>query len=387
MLSPDKQELFYKILEGKELNNAEALSIYSFSNEEFSYFMYLSRNIVFVDLGGIISYSKNIFIPVTNLCRNNCGYCGYRQELENSWFLNKMKVLDLVNKGKKHGCKEILFTFGEKPENKYKNVKKILKDWGYSSIIEYLVDLCEEVVKIGLFPHSNPGILEKEELRQLKDVNASLGLMLENSSNRLCEKGQPHEFSPGKAPELRIKTIKFAGKLKIPFTTGILVGIGETKEELIESLITLKKIHKKYGHIQEIIIQNFIPQRNTPMESHPPPDFMTLLKTIVIARFIFRNQMNIQAPPNLNPNNLSDLIQSGINDWGGISPITHDYINPNMEWPRIENIHQITDKSHYILKERLPIYPKFIIDKFLPKFLKEKILSVVDKDGFVKNKN
>ncbi|NVM03179.1 MAG: 7,8-didemethyl-8-hydroxy-5-deazariboflavin synthase CofG [Candidatus Helarchaeota archaeon] len=386
MLSIEKKELLFKILKGKDINKEEALTIYSLSNSELLYFMYLSTNFVFNQFKGIVSFSKNIFIPLTNLCRNNCSYCGFRRSLndDSSYILEKEKVIEIVKKGFKYNCKEALFTFGEKPEIKYDKIRKLLKKWGYSSIIEYLRDLCKEVIKIGLLPHSNPGILEKEELEILKDVNASLGLMLENSSDKLCGKGGPHEFSPGKVPELRIRTIELAGKLKIPFTTGILVGIGETEEERIESLLTIKKIHEKYGHIQEIIIQNFIPQKNTPMESHPPPDFSTMLKTIIIARFIFKDKINLQAPPNLNPKNLSDLLLSGINDWGGISPVTHDYINPDMSWPKISELQRITENYYFKLKQRLPIYPAFINDKFLPKFLKDKILSVVDEEGYLK---
>ncbi|MHA1377829.1 MAG: 7,8-didemethyl-8-hydroxy-5-deazariboflavin synthase CofG [Candidatus Helarchaeota archaeon] len=387
MLDSEKEDLIFKILENKELTKGEALNIYSFSNEDLLYFMYLAKNIVFIDFNGIISFSKNVFIPVTNICRNKCNYCGFRRDIkdDSSWFLDKQKVIDIAKKGIKFNCKEALFTFGEKPEEKYEEIRGILKKIGYVSIIEYLRDLCEIVADIGLFPHSNPGVLTSQELKLLKEVNASLGLMLENSSMRLCEKGNPHEFSPGKNPELRLKTIELAGKMKIPFTTGILIGIGETKSEIVDSLFNIKKIQEKYGHIQEIIIQNFIPQKNTPMGSHPPPDFLLILKTLIISRLIFRDEMNIQVPPNLNPKNIEDILQSGINDWGGISPITHDYINPSMNWPIIENIRKITQNLNFILRERLPIYPEFINDRFLPKFLKERILSVVDNEGFVRD--
>ncbi len=386
MLNTENMELLFKIIKGEAINKEDALTIYSLDKSSLLYFMYLSTNIVFNQLEGIISFSKNIFIPLTNLCRNNCLYCGFRRSPNDnsSYILEKDKVIEIVKKGLKYNCKEVLFTFGEKPETKYDKIRKLLKKWGYSSIIEYLRDLCEEVGKIGLFPHSNPGILEKEELELLKDVNASIGLMLENISHRLCDKGGPHEFSPGKVPKLRINTMELAGKLKIPFTTGILVGIGETVEERIDSLLIIKKLHEKYGHIQEIIIQNFVPQENTPMGSHPAPDFLTVLKTIVIARLIFRENINLQAPPNLNLKNLSDLLLSGINDWGGISPVTHDFINPEMSWPKISELSRITENFYFKLKERLPIYPSFINDKFLPKFLKEKILSVVDEEGYLK---
>ncbi|MFX1449517.1 MAG: 7,8-didemethyl-8-hydroxy-5-deazariboflavin synthase CofG [Promethearchaeota archaeon] len=386
MSNIEHEELIFKILEGNDINKEDALTIYSFSNSNLLYFMYLSTNIVFTRMRSIISHSKNVFIPITNLCRNNCSYCGFRKPIEDnsSYILKKEKILQIAKRGVTHNCKEALFTFGERPETKFNKIKKELNKWGYLNIIEYLQDLCEEVIKIGLFPHSNPGILEKEELKLLKDINASLGLMLENSSNRLCSRGGPHEFSPGKVPKLRIRTIELAGKLKIPFTTGILVGIGETEQERIESLLTIKKIHEKYNHIQEVIIQNFIPQKNTPMESHPPPNFLTMLKTIIIARLIFRDKMNIQAPPNLNPRNLSDLLLSGINDWGGISPVTHDFINPDMSWPKISELQRITENFYFKFKERLPIYPAFINDKFLPKFLKDQILSVVDEQGYIK---
>lgn len=386
MSNSENLELIHKILENKELSRADALNIYTFTKKDLLYFMYLSAKIVFFQLDGIITFSKNVFIPITNFCRNNCLYCGFRKNPDdhNAFILEKEKVRKIAKEGVKYNCKEALFTFGEKPETKYDEIKDFLRKLGYYNIIEYLRDLCEEVIKIGLLPHTNAGVLEIEELKQLKDVNASLGLMLESISQRLCGRGQPHEFSPGKVPILRLNTIEQAGKLDIPFTTGILVGIGETDEERIDSIFSIKKINDKYGHIQEIIIQNFIPQKNTPMEFHPEPGLMTMIKTIVIARLIFRNKMNIQVAPNLNPKNLSELLLSGINDWGGISPITPDFINPSMNWQKVAKIRQITNKFHFKLKERLPIYPNFINDKFLPKLLKDKILSLVDYKGYIK---
>ncbi len=316
-----------------------------------------------------VSYSKNVFIPLTNACRNRCGYCYFRSDSPK--IMSREEVLRTVMLGKKFNCKEALFTFGEKPETNEK-IKKTLKTFGYDSIVDYLYDLCEESLKIGLLPHTNAGVIEFSELKMLREVNASMGLMLENASTRLCKNGMPHEKSPGKNPKVRIRFIRWAGRLKIPFTTGLLIGIGENYEEILGSLLVIKRLHEKYGHIQEVIIQNFKPKKGTPMQDHREPSMFKMIKVVAVARLLLNT--NIQVPPNLN-RYWQMFIAYGANDLGGISPVTKDYINPESPWPEINELKVLAREMNIKLKERLPIYPEFIEKGWFS----EKVGSVVEK--------
>ncbi len=349
-----------------------------------------------------VTYSKNVFIPLTNACRNRCGYCGFRaarstgstrsaistrsavSARQDIHIMRKDQVRTLLKAGREHGCKEALFTFGERPESE-PLIKDRLESWGYQSIIEYLYDLCEEAIDIGLLPHSNPGVIGEDELKLLKDVNASMGLMLESSSSRLCEKGMPHEFSPGKAPEKRIGVIEAAGRFKIPFTTGILIGIGETRDEITASLLAIKELDDRYHHIQEVIIQNFKPKPNTPMENHKEPSIELMVDVIKTARAMMPD-MDIQVPPNLNPDpeKWKTLLKSGATDLGGVSPVTIDYVNPLMQWPRIESMEKAVRDMGLTLKERLCIYPKFIKRGWYSNRIDELIERYVDEEGLVR---
>lgn len=334
----------------------------------------------------IITFSSNVFVPLTNYCRNRCGYCGFRREPgdPSGKIMKPDEVKTVLVKGKDAGCTEALFTLGEKPEEKYPELKELLEEWGYSSTVEYLYDLCLMSLEIGLLPHSNPGILEKSEIKKLKQVNASMGLMLESSSERLCEAGEPHEHSPGKLPKHRIKTIKYAGELKVPFTSGILLGIGETLEERIESIYVLKKLHDKYHHLQEIIIQNFDPKPNTPMEKVPPPSLNEIKLTAAISRLIFKGEISIQIPPNLNIRHERELLTSGMNDWGGISPITSDEINPSHHWPSKKKLEKITRDAGFSLIERLPIYPIYVQKYYVSSMVAPLVHELADEKGYRK---
>jgi FO synthase len=385
-LDSEVREALYKSLEGKEITREEAYHIMRVDNLQ-----------ALISVAGIIrdngkgkriTYSRKIFIPLTNICRNRCGYCSFRKEPhdKDAKIMKPDEVLYFAKAGSRANCTEALFTLGEKPEQRYREVKQELNRLGYSSTLEYLRDMCEMVIKkTGLLPHTNPGVMTKKELADLKDVNASMGLMLENVSDRLCDKDGPHEFSPGKRPKLRLATIESAGQLKIPFTTGLLIGIGEFPYEIIDSLYAIKEINEKYDHIQEIIIQNFRAKPNTPMQSHKEPDVRDILKIIALARIIFLGKMNIQAPPNLS-HEYSAYLSAGINDWGGISPVTKDFVNPEAPWPEIDILKRVTEKKGFELKARLPVYPEFIMNKpdFLPDSLKSYIISLVDDFGFVK---
>ncbi len=332
-----------------------------------------------------VSFSRNVFIPLTNLCRNNCAYCCFRVE---PWdpkvkLLTRKEALSIIDRGVSYGCTEALLTFGEKPEEKYEEAKRWLKEEGYDGIIDFLLDLCLEALERGILPHINPGVIEGEEMKELRKAVTSMGLMLESSSSRLCEDGGPHALSPTKHPSERLKVMEEAGTLKIPFTTGILVGIGETWRERVESLLEIKKIHEKYGHIQEIIIQNFVPKAGTSMENHPPPTEDELLRTIALARLMFRGEVSVQAPPNL-VRDKGKILQAGINDWGGVSPITIDYVNPEKPWPSIKELEKVTLNHSLSLRERLPVYPQYVNYEWLDKRVYNLAKMLKDDEGFAR---
>ena len=321
-----------------------------------------SSEIARSNYGNEITFSRNIFVPVTHQCRNRCGYCGFVSDNPESWITIE-KYLLILQQAKETKCSEILLTLGEKPEDKYQSARDFLAEQGFSSTFEYIHNFCEVALSQSFLPHSNLGVLSYKELEYLKDCNASLGLMLESSSDRLMSEGEAHQYSPGKNPSLRLEIIENAGKLKIPFTTGILVGIGETFEERIMSLNVLAKLSKKYKHIQEVIVQNFNPQQGTPMQNNPPPSEEEYLLSVSLARCILQPQVSVQIPPNLNKERIIESLKYGANDLGGISPISIDYINPNMKWHKEDDLRLDLEQQGYSLKERLPVYPPY--EKYL----------------------
>ena len=324
----------------------------------------------------LITYSKNVFLPLTNICRNQCGYCTFRRDPEAPdaiILMQPSEVMGVIEKANAYGCREALFTFGEHADQ-FHLVKEALDVLGFRGILEYLYDLCLNTLnESNLLPHSNPGILKKSELKKLKDVNASMGLMMETSSSRLMD-SVAHKKSPGKDPNLRIKTIRNAGKLKIPFTTGLLIGIGETLEERADSLLEMRRIQDRYGHIQEIIIQNFKPKPGIEMETHPEPSLMDMIHTVAVTKLLFPD-CAVQVPPNLNHKNAQIFLLAGADDWGGVSPLTKDYVNPEAPWPEIAQLKSFTEELGFELKERLPIYPKYIREEFLSENILKKINS------------
>ena len=314
----------------------------------------------------VITYSKKVFIPLTELCRDVCHYCTFAKAPKklDAPYLEPDQVLAIAEQGKAQFVKEALFTLGEKPEMRYQVAKDHLQKLGFETTIEYLGSMSKLVYEeTGLLPHLNPGNMTLLEMEKLREDSVSMGIMLESSSERLCGKGGPHFGSPDKQPATRLQTMKNAGKLRIPITTGILIGIGETIEERIQSLLDIKNLHKEYGHIQEVIIQNFIPKENTRMKKHSPACKEDLLWTLSAARIIFGKDMNIQCPPNLNSDYLDQILDCGINDWGGVSPITIDHVNPESPWPQIERLEKITNNKGMELVERLAIYPEYIEDQ------------------------
>ncbi|MBV1877803.1 MAG: 5-amino-6-(D-ribitylamino)uracil--L-tyrosine 4-hydroxyphenyl transferase CofH [Pseudomonadales bacterium] len=336
-----------------------------------------------------VSYSRKVFIPLTHLCRDVCHYCTFAQvprKLKAPYLLPD-EVLDIAQQGADAGCKEALFTLGDKPELRYKAARQGLKDLKQDSTLSYLRDMAELVfAETGLFPHLNPGLMSATELAELRQVSVSMGIMLESGSDRLMEKGMPHYGSPDKQPEKRLETIRLAGAAKIPFTSGILIGIGETRLERLEALLSLRQVHVEYGHIQEIIIQNFRQKAETLMANAPEPDLNELLWTIALARIIFGSSMNIQAPPNLSPGVFEQIVASGINDWGGVSPVTPDFVNPEAPWPHLSKLADETSKAGKVLTERLAIYPDYAlqVERWLDPKLQPSVRQAIDGQGFAR---
>jgi len=340
--------------------------------------------------GSLVTYSPKVFIPLTHLCRDVCHYCTFAKTPKkvSSPYMSLKEVIDSAKNAELLGCKEALFTLGERPELRYSTARKALANMGYQSTLEYLKEASNAVIEnTELLPHLNPGCMTSQEIEELRPVAASMGMMLESSSKRLCEKGGPHYGSPDKDPEKRLATLDSAGKAKVPFTTGILIGIGETRQERVDSLIDIKRSHDKYGHVQEVIIQNFKPKLNTKMSGHEEPLVEELLWTIAVARIIFGPSMSIQAPPNLSPDNLNLLVDAGINDWGGVSPVTPDYVNPEAPWPHLIDLEKQTYLSGKNLSPRLTIYPSYLNDlsSWVDDKLHSRILKLSDSTGLARD--
>jgi FO synthase len=339
-----------------------------------------------------MSYSRKVFIPLTHLCRDVCHYCTFAQVPRKlkAPYLTPDEVLKIAADGAKAGCKEALFTLGDKPEARYKAARDGLKALGQDSTLSYLHDMAELVLKeTGLMPHLNPGLMTASEFTALRKVSISMGIMLESASDRLTEKGMPHYGSPDKAPAKRLETIRLAGEAGVPFTSGILIGIGETRRERIESLLALRTANEPFGHIQELIIQNFRAKPDTLMVNAPEPDLNELLWTIAQARLIFGSQMNLQAPPNLSPGVFHRIIDSGINDWGGVSPVTPDFVNPEAPWPHLKNLAEETAREGKILVERLAVYPSHLkqMDRWIDVKLRPMVLGAIDGEGYVRGED
>jgi len=312
--------------------------------------------------GNSVSYSRKVFIPLTHLCRDYCGYCTFRADPQAGVpaYMTPDEVLAVAEAGRRAGCKEALFSLGDQPERVFPEAKEFLQKLGFESTLEYLAAMSELVLsKTGLLPHSNPGLMGEKDLRRLRETNVSVGIMLESASPRLGRPGGAHWRAPDKVPALRLRTIETAGQLSMAFTTGILIGIGETLEERVDALLTIRDAHEKYGHVQEVIIQPFRVKLDIRMAQAPEPSNEDLLRTIAVARLILGGKMNIQSPPNLLSKDYPDLLAAGINDWGGVSPVTKDFINPEAAWPQISSLAERTAQAGFVLRERLAIYPEF----------------------------
>jgi FO synthase len=340
--------------------------------------------------GRNVSYSRKVFIPLTKLCRDVCHYCTFaeRPKQGKPSYLSPEEVLAIARAGAAAGCTEALFTLGDKPELRYRAAAEELQARGYKTTIEYLAAMCALVLKeTSLLPHVNPGVMSRDEVAALRAVSASQGIMLESASERLCEPGQVHHGSPDKHPAVRLETLRLAGELNVPFTTGILIGIGETRRERLESLIAIRDLHRAHGHIQEVIVQNFRAKPKTKRAEAPEPDLDDLLWTIAAARLILDPTTSVQAPPNLSPGVFGRLIEAGIDDWGGVSPVTIDHVNPEAPWPALVELAKRTAEQGKILVQRLPVYPAYALDPepWLAPNLATRVRRASDAEGLARN--
>ncbi len=355
--------LLRECLDGGALASQDALLLAGVEGDEFTALLRTAAELRDRHKGRTVTFSPKVFIPLTNLCRDFCGYCTFRKAPgeEGARTLSLDEVLEMARRAGNMGCTEALFSLGDKPEAIYPEMREFLRRRRYRRTLEYLYDACRAVLEqTGLLPHANPGLMARTDLERLRRVNVSMGLMLENVSERLMEPGGPHAGAPDKKPSARIRTLAEAGRLRIPFTTGILIGIGETREERIASLYAVGELHRRHGHIQEVIVQNFRVKPGIPMRGHPDADYDEEARTIALARLILGGDMNIQAPPNLTPESYERYLDAGINDWGGVSPATCDFINPEAPWPERVELEERTASAGFTLRPRLPVYPEYI---------------------------
>ena len=376
-------ESLNNVLENKVISRQSVIEIYQNAVEDPSELFSAAQNLRKKFKKDSVTFSKKAFFNIVNLCKDTCSYCTYKAEPEEEKLslMSKQQILELLQLAKKYRCVEALFVTGEKPEQKYQEVRDWLKENGFKSTAEYLVHASELALELGLFPHTNAGNLNFEEMKELKKTNVSMGIMLENVSERLTEKGMPHYLAASKKPKARLEVLENSGKLGIPMTTGILVGIGETVEEVIDSILAIKKLHQKYGNIQEVILQNFQPKPDTLMKNTPGADENYFKKIVALSRIIMP-EMNIQIPPNLSPKSYQSFLSVGINDWGGISPLTPDFVNPEFSWPEIDKVDENSKKAGFELKCRFPIYPEFF--SFVSKELRDKMSVIENGEGLVK---
>ncbi|WP_372747651.1 5-amino-6-(D-ribitylamino)uracil--L-tyrosine 4-hydroxyphenyl transferase CofH [Litorivivens sp.] len=383
----DWQTLADKVRHQTRLSHAEALSLAELSSEHDDELLALAGNLRDAGFRNVVTYSRKVFLPLTHLCRDVCHYCTFAKTPKriDSPYLSVDQVLDSVREAEKMGCKEALLTLGEKPELRYKAAREALADMGFATTLEYVAHVAKRILEeTSLLPHINAGCMTAEEIAMLRPVSASMGIMLESASERLAEKGMPHYGSPDKDPAIRLETLRLAGEARVPFTSGILIGIGETRRERIESLLALRDVHEQHGHLQEIIVQNFRAKPDTKMAQAPEPDLQELLWTIAVCRLIFGSNMSIQAPPNLSPGVLEKIVGAGINDWGGVSPLTPDFVNPEAPWPHLDELSRETAVAGKYLQERLTIYPSYVtrFADWLAPELHEHVLSITDAEGF-----
>jgi FO synthase len=338
--------------------------------------------------GRTVTFSAKVFVPLTTLCRDYCGYCTFRRDPgePGAHTLSPDEVVALAQAGGRLGAKEALFSLGDRPEARFPEHREFLKRHGHATTLSYLRAMCAlTLAESPLLPHANPGLMGERDLAALREVNVSMGIMLETVADRLLGPGLAHDNAPDKVPARRLRTIGLAGKLGIPFTTGILIGIGETPRERVDALVAIRDLHERWGHIQEVIVQNFRVKPRIPMRSAPEPTLDDLLRTVAVARLVLGPDVNIQAPPNLTPGVYAKLLAAGLNDWGGVSPLTPDHINPERPWPGLRALREATEQQGFDFRERLAIYPEYATRaEFLDARLRDRVGAVIDSDGLVR---
>jgi 7,8-didemethyl-8-hydroxy-5-deazariboflavin synthase CofG subunit len=380
-LRPEIREPVERALDGERLTRGESLALAGARGPELP--VLWAAAAILRDRGrpSVVTYSRKVFIPLTNLCRDVCSYCTFAKNDDDprAHTMTPDEVLAVASAGARRGCKEALFCLGDRPEVRWPKYKDTLRRFGHESTHSYLVAMCRDVLEqTGLLPHPNAGVLGSRELEELREFSPSQGLMLESVADRLCGPGGPHEHAPDKRPSTRLAMIRKAGELGIAFTSGILIGIGETAEERVEALLALRDLHDEYGHIQELIVQNFRAKENTPMGEAGEPGLIDLMTACAITRLVMGPAMSVQAPPNLSAD-YGPLLLSGINDWGGISPLTPDFINPEAPWPNLGLLADMCSQAGYELRERLTIYPEFAEnDAFLAEGLRDRVRSMYE---------
>jgi 7,8-didemethyl-8-hydroxy-5-deazariboflavin synthase CofG subunit len=355
-------DVLERALAGEALGELDAVRLIECSDAELPSVLRAAGEMRDRGKGRDVTYSRKVFLPVTNLCRDRCTYCTFRKDPSDAgaWTMALAEIAQWSRRGREMGCKEALMCLGDKPELAFREYRELLAARGARSTIEYVAFACESALQQGLLPHTNAGIMTREEISLLRPLNASMGLMLENLSPRLRQRGGVHQWAPDKDPAVRMRMLDDAGALRVPFTTGILLGIGETAAERAQSLNAIRRSHAHYGHIQEVIVQNFRAKPDIPMAGAPEPSAGEMARAIATARLVLGPDMNVQAPPNLSPHEIELFLEAGINDWGGISPLSKDYVNPEAPWPHLEALATRCARAGFHLKQRLAIYPEFI---------------------------
>jgi 7,8-didemethyl-8-hydroxy-5-deazariboflavin synthase CofG subunit len=381
------ESILEKAVAGSPVSPQEAYALCGAPTNFLPRLMEAARAVRARTFGRQVTFSKKVLIPVTRLCRNACAYCNFSRKPSEvrAPFLPVEEAVAIADWGRACGCKEALIIAGERPEDRYPDAAEWLSEHGYGSTVEYVHELCRRVtVATGLLPHCNLGVLDEKELVLLKDVSVSVGLMLESTAERLCCPGGPHALSPGKVPRLRLRTVAAAGRLRIPFTTGILVGIGETEGERVHALLAIARMHSEYGHIQEVIVQGYR-SSGAHAAGCRELEVFELLKVVCLARLILPADVSVQVPPNLSPDSYGVFLLAGINDWGGISPVTRDEVNPAYPWPQVDELRRMTSSYGLILRERLAVYPAYLHrEGFVSDRMKEWVARVADRDGLAR---
>ena len=383
------EEVIAKAKAGSALSEADALSLLAAGPDATRAICDAAASMRDQGKGRTVTFSPKVFIPLTHLCRDFCGYCTFRKDPKaagKDLFMTPEQVLDVAKAGAALGCTEALFTLGERPEQRYPEAREWLEHRGFRTTLEYLTHVSRLVLEeTSLLPHANPGTMARREIAALQPFNPSMGMMLESTSEALYAAGGPHEFAPSKRPRVRLRTLELAGELRVPFTTGILIGIGENRRDRIESLLAIGRLHAEFGHVQEVIIQNFRAKPDTAMGDSPDAATDEFLWTVAVARLILGPGVNIQVPPNLSAENYQIYLDAGINDWGGVSPLTIDFVNPEAPWPALTDLRAKTEAAGFQLRPRLPIYPEYFLDTkdFLPEALHKRVIAMADSEGYV----